>query len=332
MKKLTALLILAAFAAASGFAQTPVNLYGRAAQGAKGVVAAAKPEASQVGIDILKKGGNAVDAAVATAFALGVLEPNASGIGGGGFMIIKMVNMPEAVVIDFREVAPAASTPDMYKYGEDGKVINSMNTVGGLASGVPGEVKGLLYALENYGKFKRDRILAPAIEWAEKGIPVTANLGPIIQAELGKINKYPATAKIYTKDGLPFEIGETIKNPDLAATLRAIVKDGADAIYKGEMAERIAKAVRDAGGIMTAKDLEDYQIKIRKPVTGTYRGYTLIAPPPASSGGAHIIQMLNILENMDVAAMGPGTPATTHAWIETMRLAFADRGQVHVGH
>ncbi|HRZ91236.1 MAG TPA: gamma-glutamyltransferase, partial [Spirochaetia bacterium] len=287
MKKLFSVFVLVAFAAALIAAQTPVNLYGRAAQGAKGVVAAAKPEASQVGIDILKKGGNAVDAAIATAFALGVLEPNASGIGGGGFMVIKMANMKEAVVIDFRETAPAAAKPDMFKFGEDGKVIDNASVVGGLSVGVPGEVAGLLYALENYGskKMNREKVLAPAVEWAEKGIPVTVNLASIIQSELGKINKYPATAKIYTKDGLPYELGETIKNPDLAATLRAIAKDGKDAIYKGEMAERIAKAARDAGGILTAADLANYQVKIRKPVTGTYRGYTIVSVPPASSGG-----------------------------------------------
>ncbi len=309
--------------------QNPVNLYGRAAQGAKGVVAAAKPEASQVGIDILKKGGNAVDAAVATAFALGVLEPNASGVGGGGFMLIKLVNMKEAVVIDFRESAPAAATPDMYKFGDDGKIIDNASVVGGLSSGVPGEVAGLLYALDNYGskKLKRDKIIAPAIEWAEKGIPVTVNLAGIIQSELGKINKYPATAKIYTKDGLPYELGETIKNPDYAGTLRLIAKDGVDAIYKGEMAEKIAKAVRDSGGIMTAADLASYQVKVRKPISGSYRGYSLISTPPASSGGTIIVEILNILENFDLAKYGDGTPETDHLWIEALRLAFADRSK-----
>ncbi|MBN2875277.1 MAG: gamma-glutamyltransferase, partial [Spirochaetales bacterium] len=283
--------------------QNPVNLYGRAAQGAKGVVAAAKPEASQVGIDILKKGGNAVDAAVATAFALGVLEPNASGVGGGGFMVIKMAKMDEAVVIDFRETAPAAATADMYKYGEDGKILNQANTVGGLASGVPGEVAGLLYAHEKYGtkRMNRSKIIAPAIKLAEDGIPVTVNLARIIQDNLGKINKYPATAKIYTKDGLPFEVGETIKNPDYAETLRLIAKDGADAVYKGPLAAKIATAVQDAGGILTVEDLANYEVKVRKPVTGTYRDYTIISTPPASSGGTHVIQILNILENFDMA-------------------------------
>ena len=329
MKKLLSFIILAAFTASLAVAQTPVNLYGRAAQGPNGVVAAAKPEASQVGLDILKKGGNAVDAAVATAFALGVLEPNASGLGGGGFMIIKLAKMKEAVVVDFRETAPAAATPDMFKYGEDGKVIANASVVGGQAVGVPGELAGLLYAFDNYGskKIKRDAVIAPAIAWAEKGIPVTVNLAGIIRDELAKINMFDATSKIYTKDGLPFEVGESIKNPDLAATLRLIAKGGADAFYKGDMAEKIAKAVRDAGGILTAADLANYKVQVRKPVTGSYRGYTIVSTPPASSGGTHVIQILNILENMDVAKMGPGTPATYHAWTEALRMAFADRGK-----
>ncbi|TFG84143.1 MAG: gamma-glutamyltransferase, partial [Spirochaetales bacterium] len=249
--------------------------------------------------------------------------------GGGGFMIIKLVNMKEAVVIDFRESAPAASTPDMYVYGADGKIIGNASQVGGLASGVPGEVAGLLYALDNYGtrKIKRDKALAPAIKLAEEGFPVTVNLASIIQDNLGKINTFPATAAIYTKGGLPYEIGETIKNPDYAATLKLIAKYGADAVYKGELAEKIAKAVQDAGGIMTVKDLADYQVKVRKPITGTYRGYSLISTPPASSGGTIIIEILNILENFDLAKYGDGTPETEHLWIEALRLAFADRSK-----
>jgi len=328
MRKLVGLLVLVSFAALA-FAQVPVNLYGREAQGTVGVVAAAKPEASQVGVDILKMGGNAVDAAIATAFALGVLEPNASGIGGGGFMAIKLANMKEAVIVDFRETAPAASTPDMYKYGADNKVINNASVVGGLAVGVPGEVAGLLYALENFGskKLTRAQVLQPAIDWANKGIPVTMNLNSIIQSELAKINKFPACADIYTKEGLPFEIGETIKNPDLAKTLGLVAKNGKDAIYKGEIAKKIVAAVNEAGGILTEADLAAYEPKIRKPVTGSYRGYTIISAPPASSGGTHVIQILNILENFDIAKMGDNTPATTHAWIEALRLAFADRGK-----
>lgn len=329
MKRIPALLLFLSATIGVAGAQTPVNLYGREAQGTVGVVAAAKPEASQVGVDILKKGGNAVDAAIATAFALGVLEPNASGLGGGGFMVIKLANMKEAVVVDFRESAPASAKADMYKIGEDGKVVDAANVVGGLAVGVPGEVAGLLYGLEKYGskKLTRAQIMQPAINWAKKGIPVTVNLSKIISDELVKINKFPATAKIYSNEGLPFETGDTIKNPDLAATLELIAKQGKDGFYKGELAKKIATAVQESGGIITEADLAAYQPKIRKPVSGTYRGYTIFSTPPASSGGTHVIEILNILENFDIAKLGDGTPAALHVWGEAMKQAFADRAK-----
>lgn len=329
MKRIPALLLFLSATIGVAGAQTPVNLYGREAQGTVGVVAAAKPEASKVGVDILKKGGNAVDAAIATAFALGVLEPNASGLGGGGFMVIKLANMKEAVVVDFRESAPASAKADMYKIGEDGKVVDAANVVGGLAVGVPGEVAGLLYGLEKYGskKLTRAQIMQPAINWAKKGIPVTVNLSKIISDELVKINKFPATAKIYSNEGLPFETGDTIKNPDLAATLELIAKQGKDGFYKGELAKKIATAVQESGGIITEADLAAYQPKIRKPVSGTYRGYTIFSTPPASSGGTHVIEILNILENFDIAKLGDGTPAALHVWGEAMKQAFADRAK-----
>ena len=329
MKRIPALLLFFSATIGAANAQSPVNLYGREAQGAVGVVAAAKPEASQVGINILKKGGNAVDAAVATAFALGVLEPNASGLGGGGFMIVKLANMKEAVVVDFRETAPAAAKADMYKIGDDGKVVAAANVVGGLAAGVPGEVAGLLYGLEKYGskKLSRAQVMQPSIDWARKGIPVTVNLSKIISDELVKINKFPATAKLYSNEGLPFEAGDTIKNPDLAATLELIAKRGKDGFYKGELAKKIVTAVQENAGLITEADLASYEPKIRKPVSGAYRGYTIFSTPPASSGGTHVIEILNILENFDLAKLGDGTPATLHVWGEAMKQAFADRAK-----
>ena len=329
MKRIPALLLFFSATIGVANAQSPVNLYGREAQGTVGVVAAAKPEASQVGVSILKKGGNAVDAAVATAFALGVLEPNASGLGGGGFMIVKLANMKEAVVVDFRETAPAAAKADMYRIGDDGKVAAAANVVGGLASGVPGEVAGLLYGLEKYGskKLTRTQIMQPAIDWAKKGIPVTVNLSKIISDELVKINKFPATAKLYSNEGLPFETGDTIRNPDLAATLELIAKRGKDGFYKGELAKKIVTAVQETGGVITEADLASYEPKIRKPVSGAYRGYTIFSTPPASSGGTHVIEILNILENFDMAKLGDGTPAALHVWGEAMKQAFADRAK-----
>jgi gamma-glutamyltranspeptidase/glutathione hydrolase len=308
--------------------RTPLNLYGRGASGANGVVAAAKPEASRVGVEILKMGGNAVDAAVATGFALGVLEPNASGIGGGGFMVVKLAAMREAVVIDFRPTAPAAATPDMYKLDERGRAIGNASVEGGLASAVPGEVRGLLYALDHFGskKLTRAQVLQPAIDWAERGVPVTVNLAQIIKDNFGKLSRFENGLAIYGKDGLPPEVGDTIVNQDLAATLKLIQAKGADAIYTGDIAARIVAENRKRGGILTAEDLARYQVRVRTPVTGSYRGYSIItAPPPA--GGTHVIQLLNVLEESDLKALGEQSAAAAHVWAEACKLVFADRAK-----
>ncbi|MFP4211417.1 MAG: gamma-glutamyltransferase [Alkalispirochaeta sp.] len=328
MKRLVVISLLVLLVLSPAFSQTPVNLYGRGATGENGVVAAAKPEASQVGVDILRKGGNAVDAAVAVGFALGVLEPNASGLGGGGFMLIKLADMREAVVVDFREKAPAAARPDMFRLDSDGNVIGRTNILTGLASGVPGEVAGLLTALEEYGsgRLSRADVMQPAIDYAVNGYRVTENLSPIIASNLSKINDYPATAEIYTDDGLPPEVGSIIRNPDLANTLRQISRSGRNAFYRGRLARQIAEGVQAAGGIITVEDLADYEVEIREPITGTYRGYDIISTPPASSGGTIVIEILNILENIDMASLGIGTTEAAHVWIEAMRLGFADRG------
>jgi gamma-glutamyltranspeptidase len=340
MNRRALLAVLIGAVAFAAFAQMPANLFTRGAQGANGVVATAKPDSAQVGIDILKKGGNAVDAAVAIGFAQGVLEPNANGLGGGGFMTIKLANMKEAVVIDFREIAPAAATPDMYKFSTDGKQQLGVNradgsalpgpatVVGGLASGVPGDVAGLLYALENYGskKLTRAQVMQPAIDWCAK-VPVTANLAGAIKDNFDKLKLFPAAGEIYFKDGLPYEIGDTIQNPDLQATLKAIQKDGAKAFYEGPIAAKIAAEVQAEGGILTADDLKNYKVQLRKPVTGNYRGYTIISTPPASSGGTHIVELLNILENWDMASLGQNTAKSLHLWGEAMKLVYADRAK-----
>jgi len=307
-------------------AQTPLNLYGRGATGANGVVSAAKPDASRVGIEILKMGGNAVDAAVATGFALGVLEPNASGIGGGGFMVIKLASMKEAVVIDFRPTAPAAATPDMYTLDERGRAVGKASVEGGLASAVPGEVKGLLYALDHYGskKLTRAQVIEPAITWAERGVPVTVNLAQIIKDNFGKLKRFENGLAIYSKDGFPPEVGDTIVNKDLANTLRLIQARGADAIYTGDIAGRIVAENRKRGGILTLDDLSGYQVKVRTPVTGSYRGYTIVTAPPPS-GGTHVLQLLNILEHAGLAGLGEGSTAAAHLWAEACKLVFADR-------
>ncbi|MEI7614467.1 MAG: gamma-glutamyltransferase, partial [Betaproteobacteria bacterium] len=328
MKRLVAIAVL--ILAASGItAQEPFNAAGRGAQGPNGVVATAKPEASQVGIDILKKGGNAVDAAIAAAFAMGVLEPDTNGIGGGGFMILRLATMKEAVVIDFREVAPTASKPDMFKLDERGRILNHAGTDGGLSVGVPGDVAGLLHALDAFGskRLTRAQILQPAIHMATQGISVTANLDKNIKDSLEKINAFPACAELFLQEGLPYEIGEKIKNPDLARTLAIIASKGAEGFYKGEIAVKIAAEVKKQGGILTVQDLASYAIKVRKPVRGTYRGYTILSVPPASSGGTHLIELLNVMETYDLKALGRNSPATAHRWSEAMKLVFADRAK-----
>jgi gamma-glutamyltranspeptidase/glutathione hydrolase len=325
----------------------PANLHTRGAQGANGVVATAKPDSAQVGIDILKKGGNAVDAAVAIDFAQGVLEPNANGLGGGGFITIKLVGK-DPIVIDFREMAPIASKPDMFKYSEDGKtqlpakrtdstasaIVGPGSQVGGLASGVPGDVAGLLYALENYGSvaqktgktMTRQAVMQPAVDWAMK-VPVTSNLAGAIKDNFDKIKQFPAAASLYLKDGLPYDIGDTIQNPDLQATLKAIQADGAKAFYEGPIAAAVVSEVIAQGGVLSLADMRGYKVEARKPVTGTYRNYTIISTPPASSGGTHIIQLLNILENFDMKSYGQNTAKSLQLWGEAMRLVYADRAQ-----
>ncbi len=328
MKRTLLSLVLLAAGLSVVFAQTPENLYGRGAAGPNGVVAAAKPEASEVGLEILKKGGNAVDAAIAAAFALHVLEPNASGVGGGGFMIVKMANMPKPVVVDFRETAPLASTDKMY-LGADGKVRPKSTYEGGLSVGVPGEVKGLLYALEHFGsgKFSRMDLVQPAISWALKGVPVTVNLAQIIKDNFDKLVFYENGAKIYLDDGLPYEIGDTFTNPDYANTLAQIGIYGEDAIYKGKIAQAMVDEVQKRGGILSMEDLQKYEVKVREPVVGEYRGYKIYSVPPASSGGTHLVQMLNIMENFPVSKTVQGSAANAHLWAETLKLTFADRSK-----
>ena len=297
----------------------------RDAIGTNGIVSSERYEASKIGAEIIKKGGNAVDAAVATSFALGVCEPNASGLGGGGFMTLRIAETGETVFIDFREVAPKGITPDVYKLDEEGNVVDNLSSEGGLAVGVPGEVAGLLYILEKYGTMSREEVIGPAIELAKNGFVVT----PLF---LGNVNdaydlmvKYPELGKIYLKDGLPPEVGDYITNPDLAKTLQIIVDKGIDGFYKGEVTDAIVDSCRKSGGIITHEDLESYQVMEREPVRGSYRGYEIISSPPPSSGGTHLIQILNMLENFDVSSMKPYSTEHMHLLSEVFKIAYADR-------
>lgn len=300
----------------------------RDAVGTNGVVASSNFYASRAGLSILEKGGNAIDAAIATAYAIGVVEPYTSGLGGGGFMLIHSAQTGEDVFIDFRERAPGLATPALWPIGEDGKVIGSQTSEGGKSVGVPGEVAGLEYALEKYGSMSRQEVMQPAIDLAKEGFLVSYNMNAAATDSYAYMVKYPELGHYYLAEGgLPYEIDETFTNPDLAKTLKMIAENGKDAFYKGEVAEAFVNTVQKYGGVITLKDLEDYEVKVREPIRSTYRGYQLISAPPASSGGTHLIEILNILENFGMAGMEVNSPEALHLFSEAFKLAFADRSR-----
>lgn len=303
---------------------------GRDAIGTQGMVAAAHPQAAQVGVDILKAGGNAIDAAVAVGFSLSMLEPNASGLGGGGLMLIRLADSGKVVFLDFRERAPAAATGDMYELDEDGKVKRDSRGFdpmvhGGRSVAVPGEVAGLLTALEKYGSMTRQQVIQPTIDYAENGVTVSRVLANIIAENYEVLSTFPASDALYLTDGFPKVPGETIVNPDLANSLRMIVENGADGFYSGPTARRIVDAVQADGGLITMEDLAGFEVSFREPVTGTYRGYEIVSAPPPSSGGAHVIELLNIMENYDLQKIGFNSADGIHLWAEAMKLMYADR-------
>lgn len=304
----------------------------RDARGKNGMVASAHPLASQVGVDILKAGGNAVDAAVAVGFALGVIEPNASGIGGGGFMLIWLADAGRPVYIDFRGKAPSGTSDTMFELDEDGKVkpdARGFNpaVVGGRSVAVPGEVSGLLLAQEKFGRLGRRAVMQPAIDHAENGIVVSEVLAGMITEHYDVLLAYPETGRIYLDDDFPKMPGDRVVNPDLAKTLRGVAEDGRSAFYSGRVARAIVDAVQADGGTMTMDDIAGYLVSYRRPVRGSYRGYGILSAPPPSSGGAHVIELLNIMEQFDVKGMGFGTTPSLHAWGEAMKLVYADRAK-----
>ena len=293
-----------------------------------GVVSTSKVEASRIGAEILRKGGNAIDAAVAAGFALGVVEPNSSGLGGGGFMLIRIAKTGETVFIDFRERAPQKSSPEMWKVGKDGKVVGNQKLEGGKAAAVPGEVAGLLYALENYGTMSREQVIRPAANLAKNGFYVTPTLSNDMKSQFDKLEKYPESAKVFlNKEGLPYEVDDLFTNPDMAKTLDIIIKNGKDGFYKGEVAEAIVKTLNKYDGLYTMEDLANYKPLVRQPVKGTYRGYEIISSPSPSSGGAIVIEILNILENFDVGSLKVNSPEYLHLFSEAYKLAYADRAK-----
>ncbi len=310
----------------TAFAGENVQTGGRDAIGENGVVATGREDATQIGIDILKAGGNAVDAAVAIGFALGVSEQQSSGIGGGGFMTVRFAQTGEVVFIDFRDVSGAAASLDHYEVLENGLVKDQANKIGALSIAVPGEVKGMLYALDTYGTMDRQTVMQPAIDLAENGFTVSHITSRDIKDAYPQISLFDATAAIYfDEDWMPWEAGAVITNPDLAATLRLIAEQGEEVFYKGEIAEKIVAAVQAEGGYLTLEDFANYEINVTEPVHGTYRGCDIYSSNLPSSGGTIIIEMLNILENFDVGAMDPESAEYFHLLSEVMKLGFADR-------
>lgn len=295
-----------------------------------GLVASGHPLASAAGVAVLEDGGNAVDAAVATALTLDVVAPYAGVLGGGGFMLIYVAESQEIVVIDFRELAPAAATRDMY-LDADGDVVPDLSTIGYKAVAVPGGVAGLALATQRYGTLSFRQLLRPAIEHARRGFPVSPHLHEAIASNREVIARDPEAASILlTRAGAPPPVGSTLKQPQLARTLRRLARGGWQEFYRGRVAHAIADDMAEHGGLITLEDLAAYRPTLRRPIHGTYRGYDVWSMPPPSSGGVHIVQMLNVLEGDDLAAWGFGSSAYIHHLAETMKLAYADRAK-HLG-
>jgi gamma-glutamyltranspeptidase/glutathione hydrolase len=277
-------------------------------------------DASDAGLKMLQAGGNAVDAAVAVGFALAVVYPDAGNLGGGGFMMLRTAN-GESHFLDFREEAPLRATANMY-LDSNGKIVPEASTVGYLAVGVPGTVAGLIEAQRKFGKLKLRQVMAPAIQFAEQGYVLSAEEAAMLHDPV--LSRFPESRRIFQRNGNFYQAGEVFRQPELARTLTRIERDPRS-FYHGALASALAQAIQKYGGLVSKKDLAIYQVKDRKPLTGTYRQYEIVAPPPPSSGGVALLEMLNILEGFDLASLGDRTPASMHLIIEAFRRAFSDR-------
>ncbi|CCQ09406.1 Gamma-glutamyltranspeptidase [Pseudoalteromonas luteoviolacea B = ATCC 29581] len=292
-----------------------------------GMVSSQEALASQVGVNILRQGGNAVDAAVAVGFSLAVTLPRAGNLGGGGFMLVHLAKEQKTIAIDYREMAPARAHKDIF-LDEQGNAVSELSRSHGLAVGVPGTVMGLELALQKYGTMTMQQVTQAAIKLARDGIAVTPDLANSLAGLKARIAKWPSSAEVFYKlDGENYLPGEVLKQPELAHSLALIAKHGSKGFYHGETAEKIVAAVQSAGGIMTMKDLAAYRAAERTPVAGSYRGYQVISMPPPSSGGLHLIQLLNILEHHPISALGHNSAATLHLMAEAMKRAYADRSE-----
>ena len=291
-----------------------------------GMVVTEQALATQVGADILKRGGNAVDAAVAVGFALAVVLPNAGNIGGGGFMMIHDAKSGKDIALDFRELAPEKAHRDMYLDAK-GNVIPESSIYSHKAIGVPGTVAGLDLALRKYGTMRLADVIAPAIRLAEQGFLITPHLASLLDAERDHLGKWPASRAIFFNNNKPLTTGEKLIQKDLAHSLKLIAEQGPKVFYEGEIAQKIVAEMQRHDGIISASDLKNYKAVERIPVRGTYRGYEIVSMPPPSSGGVHIVQMLNMLEHFPLKDQGPNSAKTLHELSEVMKLAYADRSE-----
>ena len=292
----------------------------------RGMVASEQALASEIGLDILKAGGNAIDAAVAVGFALAVVLPNAGNIGGGGFMMVHDAKTNQYTALDFRETAPAAATKTIFQ-DKDGNVIDGKSLYTHAAVGVPGTVAGLTHAQAKWGRLPLTKVMAPAIALADKGYTVTKPLAAKLATERETMGKWPATRAIFWRRGAPLRVGDTLIQKDLATSLRLIAVQGPDAFYKGSIAKKIVADSQKNHGLITAADMASYKVIERKPLRGTYRQYEVVTMPPPSSGGIHLLQMLNIMDGWPIGTWGQNTAQTVHHMTEAMKLAYADRAE-----
>jgi gamma-glutamyltranspeptidase/glutathione hydrolase len=295
-----------------------------------GMVVSREAAATRVGVAVLEAGGNAVDAAVATAFALAVTLPQAGNLGGGGFAVVHEAGTGNSHALDFREMAPGRAHRDLF-LSNDGEVDQTLARYSHRSVGVPGSVAGYLEALDRWGTWSRADVIAPAIKLAEEGVKVSRTLHRNLSSRIERLAKWPATRAIIARsDGSALQPGETLRQTDLAESLRLILEQGADAFYRGPIADMLVAEMERHDGLIGSVDLEAYRTVLRKPVIGSYRGLDILSMPPPSSGGAHLVQMLNILEGWDLRELGAGSAATLHRVAEAMRRAYADRA-AHLG-
>ena len=278
--------------------------------------------ASRTGVQLMRAGGNAVDAAVATGFALAVVHPQAGNLGGGGFLLLRTAR-GEVHFIDFREKAPAAATKDMYLDAQ-GNVIEDASTIGYTSIGVPGSVAGLVYAEKKYGKLSLGKVIAPAIKLARDGFPLAWEDAEDLRDD--DLAKFAESKRIFQRGGNYYRAGEVLRQPELARTLERIARNPDD-FYHGAMARELASAIQKGGGLITAADLAHYEVKEREPIRGTYHGYEIISTPPPSSGGVALVEILNILEGYDLAGLGNRSAEAIHLAAEAFRRAFYDRAE-----